>query len=143
MKTISDYISNHIDVFCPNSNELLLDFIHNLGYNNFDSLEVKLDVLRIIEILLDLDLIYRYKWYDKSLKLNKEQTINNISDIWTENVKYEDFYNMVYFGSTDWYVKKLENLGMSQTTDWRCFVKNKIGDLEKFIQSEKPKNIEK
>ncbi len=45
---------------------------------------------------------------------------------------------MVIFGSQKWYIKKLENLGLTHTTDWEWFVENKIGNLEDWIKKNRP-----
>ena len=54
--------------------------------------------------------------------------------------KDPNFYGMVTFGSKKWYVNKLEEQGLTDTTDWETFVKNKIGDLEQWIEENRPKN---
>ncbi len=138
------YFSQRVGVFCPNINEFLFDFIYNLGYSDSDFLrpDVKIEVLEVIELLLSLDLIYVYKWYNEIEEKNPslKGTLEKINRIWFEGATYPDFYNMVIFGSTEWYVQKLENLGMTQTSDWQIFVANEIGDLQSWIYENKPIN---
>ena len=45
---------------------------------------------------------------------------------------------MVMFKHKDWYVDALEKKGLTSTTDWKTFVKEKIGDLEKWIEDNRP-----
>ena len=54
--------------------------------------------------------------------------------MWFENAIFPDFYGIVMFGNEKWYTDKLEDLGLTQTTNWENFVKTKIGDLEKWIE---------
>lgn len=139
------FSSDKIDLLCPQSNELLLDFVYLLGYDDMDlqNQNVKEDTLFVIEQLLEIDILYVHKWYENpkldNTKLSVKETLDHLDKIWFKGAKYPDFFNMVIFGSKDWYVKKLQSLGMNHTTNWKWFVKNKIGNLEKWIEENRPK----
>lgn len=49
------------------------------------------------------------------------------------------FLGMVMFTHPTWYIDKLNGLGLSPTTDWKWFVENKIGNLKKWINYNRPK----
>ena len=135
----------NINLFSPYSNELLYDYIYSLEYTDEASKDWKARhvVLSVLKTLFELDVIYVYKWYNQPELKNKKLTINEtiikIDDIWFENAIYPDFYNMVMFGSQKWYVDALEKIGMTHTTNWENFVKEKIGDLEQWIERNRPK----
>ncbi len=134
----------NINLFCPNVNEFLYNFIYLIEYSDEASNDWKSRhvVLSVIEILLNFEVIYVYDWIAKpklkNKKLDNKSIIKEIDEIWFKGAKYSDYYNMVMFGSTRWYVDSLAKLGMTNTTNWEYFVKNKIGDLEKWIEDNKP-----
>lgn len=46
---------------------------------------------------------------------------------------------MPMFRYKNWYLKALEREGLTNTTYWRTFVNEKIGDLETWIKVQKQK----
>ena len=135
----------NVNLFSPCSNEFLFDFIYLLGYTDkeINDKKIKEDVLSTLEILFNLKIIFIYKWFKESELNDRDlsigETIAHINRIWFKGATYPDFYNMVMFGSQKWYVDKLWDMGMSHTTNWKWFVENKIGNLEKWIEENRPK----
>ncbi len=105
--------------------------------------KAKFVILNILKFLLELKVIYVFNWGNAQppniQDFSNEDVINHIDKNWIIGAKYPDFYSMAMFGSTKWYVDKLEELGMTHTTNWESFVSEKIGDLEKWIEENKPK----
>ena len=136
--------NEYINLFCPNSNEYLFDYIYILGYKDIDSKNWKsrLVVLSVIEYLLREKIIFVHNWPNHD-ELDKKMSVKNIiktiDKLWFENAIFPDFYGIVMFDNEKWYTDKLEDLGLTQTTNWENFVKTKIGDLEKWIEENKPK----
>lgn len=138
----------NIDLFCPGTNEFIFDFIYGLGYSDKDlqRLEdrnkIKKEVLLVIKFLLEIDVIKVKTWLNKteSKEVNDfvNQSIEEINKVWFVNASYPDFYNMVLFGPSDWYYDALKNIGFTETTDWKVFVREKIGDLENWIEEKRP-----
>ena len=135
----------YIGLLCPHSFEFLNHLIGQLGYSQeqYDNLKVKQNVLNVIKLLFDLGILTVHDWVNNKDLNNENLTsvdiINKIDDLWVKGIKYPDFYNIILFGTSGWYVKKLENLGMTPTTNWETFVKDKIGNLEKWIEDNRPK----
>lgn len=134
-----------IGVFCPESNETILDFIYLLGYTDLtiNTKQCKKDTLALIKVLLELDILEIYKWgkYEyllKDIHFETNEILLLLERMWFEGIKYSDFYGIAIFGNTDWYVKKIRLEGLTYTTDWKTFVKEKIGNLEDWIQKNRP-----
>lgn len=148
MKEINIFDDKYVELFCPYDGvEFIQNIILGLGYTNknLSSQKAKKEALIVIEELLNLNLIYVFHWgQNHSSMVGKvftiKQTINYIDSLWFQGAGYSDFYGMVMFGYKKWYVEELEKLGMTHTTNWKEFVKNKIGNLEKWIEDNKPKN---
>ena len=136
----------NIGLTCPETFEFLSEMIGILGYSIYDSEEVRKEVFETLKILFELDILKIYKWYSRpelnNQQLTIEETLNHIDRIWFKKAEYPDFYNMMMFSGSDWYVKKTKSLGLTMTTNWEWFVENKIrdGDLEKWIEENRPKN---
>ncbi len=138
---------NNILLFEPyNGVEYIYSILQNIGlYPNFTSIESRRKGLITINELFKLDLIYFYHWgkYENELK-NKELTIFEkmmyIQELWVIGSNFEDFHDMTMFKYKNWYIEGLENLGMTIYTDWKEFVKSEIGDLEKWIDDNRPKD---
>jgi len=141
----------YLNLYCPLHTEHLWDFIaevldkKNIPYEGSKKKNLKNEVLEIISKLLDYNLIYiGNEWLDQSTikkwKLSNEEIIKKIDDIWFESAEYPDFFNMIWFGFEDWYKNKIKILGMTDTTNWETFVNYKIGDLEQWIEENRPKN---
>lgn len=74
-------------------------------------------------------------WDEPNKKL-----VEKINNIWSEDTDFQDFYNMVWFGYQDWYLKALKKEGFEkEKSSWNDFVKNNLGDLKKWIEENKPK----
>ncbi len=143
---INNYIfnKNYIGLFSPYSNEYLYNYIYELGYTDKDSgnWKCRFIVLSTINYLLENKIIYIYDWPNHpsiNKKLSNEDIIKTIDKSWLQESKYPDFFGMVIFGTSQWYKDNLERLGMTIYTDWNKFVQSEIGDLEKWIENNKPK----
>lgn len=133
----------NIDLFCPGTNAFIFDFIYQLGYydRDFGNLNkentIKKEVLEAIKILIYLEVMYIKNWYDKQEISKNLMTTNaiieEIDKIWFNSARYPDFFNMLLFGNPEWYFNSLKKIGMSETTDWKTFVNENIGNLEKWI----------
>ena len=136
----------NVNLFCPGANEFLYDYIYLLGYTDNASNDWKARhiVLSVLKHLLELDIIYIYSWYNqpelKGKRMTIDEIIKKIDNLWFENAIFPDFYNMVMFGSKKWYIEALRKLGMTHTTNWEAFVKETIGDLEQWIEENRPKD---
>ncbi len=99
--------------------------------------------LHILKKVLDLDILKVYEWLAKpelnGKFLSTDEIIESIDEIWFEGAEFPDFYAMVIFESTKWYKTKLNALGLTHTTNWDWFIKNKIGNLEKWIDENRSK----
>ena len=144
------YIDSRVDIFCPMYNEYLWDIISIIKNDNkyiSDSL-LKEFTLSYINEMLSKDLIYIGSEWNKNKRLIKwikpiEQTINDIAKMWFEGADFGDFYGMVWFGYEDWYLEALKNEGFrNKKMLWKDFVKNNIGDLEQWIEKNRPKTKE-
>lgn len=135
----------NLDVFMPNDGvEFIYSILQNLGYRNFTTKTAREHGLKIIYQLFDLELIEIFHWgrYNKifeNITFDKTQTLRLINNIWFEGADYSDFVGMIIFKHKDWYLKSLEKEGLTHSTNWKWFVENKIGDLEKWIEKNRPK----
>ncbi len=137
----------NVGVFSPYDGvEFIYSILQEIGYySNFKSPEARRDGLLVIQRLFDLKLIEVFHWgnYEKKLK-NKELSTSEkmiyIQNLWFIGASFEDFHSMPMFKYKDWYIEKLEAQGMTQTTDWEEFVATKIGDLEKWIEKNRPQD---
>ncbi len=136
----------NINLLCPYSFEFLNHLIGQLGYNqeSYDDLNVKQNVLNTLNYIFDLEILEVYDWINnpqlKNQDMSYKEIVSAIDDLWVKGIEYPDFYGIVLFGPKGWYVKKLEKMGMTHTTDWQNFIEDKIGDLEKWIEKNKPKH---
>jgi len=134
------------EFYIPHSIELLFDFFgkYNINTNEKYTKEIKRKVLNTISVLIQQKIIFVGNWIDKEnfkkWDLANTETIKKIDNLWNENAEFSEFYNIAWFGYEKWYVDALESLGMTSQTDWGYFVKNKIGNLEKWIEDNKPKD---
>lgn len=146
---MTNIFKENVNLFAPYSNEYLFDFIYLLDYSDNDlksvqqGKKIKFEVIDVIKKLLDLKIILIYSWCNNPELNNKnltiEETIFHIETIWFNGATFPDFYGMVMFGTQKWYADKLWEIGMTHTTNWESFVNEKIGDLEEWIEKNKPK----
>lgn len=135
----------NLDIFIPNDGvEFIYSILQSLGYRDFTTKVAREHGLKIINQLFALDLIEIFHWgnYNKIFKnviFNKIQTLRLIENIWFEGADYSDFIGMIIFKHKDWYIKALEKEGFTHTKNWENFVKEKIGNLEKWIKQNRPK----
>ncbi|MBO0324184.1 hypothetical protein J0X14_17880 [Muricauda sp. CAU 1633] len=135
----------NLDLFIPNDGvEFIYSILQNLGYRDFTTKKARKHGLDVLNKLFELDLIEIFSWgkhHDllNNLNLTKNQTIKLIDNIWFVGADFEDFLNMPMFRHKDWYLKALDNEGLTSTTNWKTFVNEKIGDLEQWIEKNRPK----
>lgn len=135
-----------IGLFCPGSFEFINHLIGQLGYSqdDYDNENVKESILKFLEFLFELDIIkiysLEYGYKPNQGSLSKKEALDYINLKWKKNFEYQDFYNLVLIGPQDWYIQKLEALGMTPTTNWITFVEEKIVNLEQWIEENKPDN---
>lgn len=126
--------------------ELLPEIIGMLGYSakQYDDKKTRDDVLSTLKILFELNIIYVYKWLNNpdlnEKKMSIDEILSTINRLWFKGAQYPDIYVIVMFGPQKWYVDKLRKVGLTDTTDWKWFVDNNIGDLEKWIKKNDLKN---
>lgn len=130
--------------YCPHYIELLFDFFgeFDISTNDRYTPEKKRKVLNTVSELLSNKIIYIGNIENKKIKrwsLSNEDILKKIDVLWHERTDFEEFYDMVWFGYENWYIEKLEQIGLSNNIDWKIFVETKIGDLEKWIEQNKPK----
>ncbi|MDG2193281.1 MAG: hypothetical protein P8K77_00200 [Polaribacter sp.] len=136
--------NGYINLFCPNSNEYLFDYIYALGFKDIDSKNWKprLVILSVLEYLFRLKIINVYSWPNhpelEKKGMTIKETIETIDKLWSNNATFPDFYGIVMFENQKWYTEALEKKGLTQTTNWEKFIENEIGDLEKFIEDNRP-----
>ncbi|MDC6363514.1 MULTISPECIES: hypothetical protein [Flavobacteriaceae] len=147
MTTDELFDSTNIEIFMPEGVEFISSILSGLGYNYLDESteSARQHGLETIEKLLDLDLIEVYHWgeYDKSLRgkvIPKFKTMKYIAELWHNGAKMPDFYGMPMFKFKDWYIEALKNKGFTSSTNWRTFVRERIGNLETWIEENRPKS---
>jgi hypothetical protein len=136
----------NIQLFNPYDGvEFIYSILQGLGYcnNNFKSKKGRKEGLEVIEKLFELELIEIFSWGKyvdklKSKELSNSEKMKFIEELWFIEADYPDFLNMPMFKFKKWYIKNLEKHGFNHFTNWEWFVKNKIGDLEKFIENNRP-----
>lgn len=135
----------NINLFTPDGIEFISDILQSIGYDDFTTNEARRDGLRTINKLFELELIEVFHWgnYQNELK-NKVipdfDKMMYIQELWHKGADFEDFTNMPMFKFKDWYLNALNKNGMTSTTNWGNFVKKNIGDLEKWIKENRPKD---
>jgi len=137
--------TKYISLFEPyNGVEYIYSILENIGHSkDFTTKEARRDGLRVIYELFELGLLEIFNWGEYEDKLKHKYLSNNekmiyIQELWFLGADFCDFHQMPMFKFKDWYIKKLEKIGISHTTDWVSFVNTKIVDLEKWIEINKP-----
>ncbi|MEE9350043.1 MAG: hypothetical protein V3U80_08355 [Flavobacteriaceae bacterium] len=144
MKKINLFQKTYIDILCPLYTENLWHIISLINNNQISHNELKTTVLSILNYLLEnkilfvIDEIIDNKTFIRS-KLNKDQTIQFIDSKWNEKIDFMDLYLLAWFRFEDWYIDGLTKKGLVSIKDWQKFVAKEIGDLEKWINNNKPK----
>lgn len=145
-----------IDIFSKKYNSILHPFHleslnHLSGFikstdNSLSFIEMKKNTLEVLNFLLENNIVYvlekdfmMNKEFRK-IKLSNEEIINEINNNWFEDISWEDFYFMLWFRFQDWYKDRLIAEGLvNKPMKWNDFVKNNIGDLEQWIEENRPK----
>jgi hypothetical protein len=137
-----------IGLFAPDGVEFIYNVLENLGYykdfsKNFTTEEARSHGLQSIEILCDLELIEIFSWGIHIPKISKRdfskrELIEYLREVWFVGASTQDFYSMPMIKYKDWYLKALEEKGLTHTTHWKTFVKEEIGDLEQWIEEVRP-----
>lgn len=143
---INIFDKSSIGLFSPYSGiESIDSILREIGHSkDFTTKKARREGLLVLNELFDLELIDVFHWgsYEKELKdieLPNSIKMILIQELWFIGADFVDLTNTPMFKYKDWYITKLEKLGMSHTTDWENFVKNKIGSIEKWIMENKPK----
>lgn len=135
---------NNIELFMPDGVEFIYTILQNIGFTDFSTNEAREKGLETIKKLLELNLIDVFHWgeHHSSLKdenISNDELICHLENIWFNGADFEHFSNMIMFKFKDWYLSALKNAGLTNTTNWKTFIKENIGDLEKWIEENKPK----
>lgn len=145
----------NLDIFSEKYNSILHPFhLENLDQlsvfiknknNHLPFKELKKETLEIISFLLENDIVYALEqnWMGnkefKKTKLSNKDIIDKINNNWREDTSWEEFYFMLWFKFQDWYTTKLSAKGLTYySVDWNKFINDKIGNLEQWIQDNKP-----
>lgn len=147
MNKIDIFDKENIGVFAPYSGiETIDSILQNINhYKDFTTLKARRECLKVINDLFELGLIEVFHWgkYEHDFKneeLSNFEKMMYLQELWFIGADFSDFVSMPMFKYKDWYIKKLEDLGMTHYTDWKTFVNDKIGDLEKWIRENRPTN---
>ncbi len=124
--------------------EMIYRILENINHLEYTTKNARRDGLRVINKLFELELIEVFHWgsYENELrgkKLSIFEKMMYLQELWFIGADFGDLASMPMFKYKDWYVKNLENLGLTHYTDWKVFVEEKIGDIEKWIEKNRPK----
>ncbi len=113
-------------------------------YKNYTTKEVRREGLRIINKLFELNLIEIFHWgnYENELKgknLSTFEKMMYLQELWFIGANSIDLSGMPMFKFKDWYINKLNDLGLQKYNDWTKFVNEKVDNLEKWIEENRPK----
>ena len=139
------FASKNTELFMPDGVEFIYNVLENIGFVNYTSIEAKEKGLDAIQKLLELELIEVFHWgeYHNELKdkdISNEEIMKHIDEVWFIGADFEHFISMPMFKYKNWYLNSLEKEGLTMTTNWKKFVKEKIGDLEQWIEENRPKD---
>lgn len=144
MKTKELFDKKNIELFMPDGVEYIYTILQGIGYsnNNFKSRKGRQEALEIIQKLFELELIEVFRWGEHHNKLkdkdiSNEEIMKHIKEVWFIGADFEDFISMPMFKYKDWYLNALEKGGENFSL-WIDFF-NEIGDLEKWIEENRPK----
>ncbi|WP_067032132.1 hypothetical protein [Allomuricauda sp. CP2A] len=139
------FAKENLNLFAPNDGvEFIYSILQNLGYRDFTTKRARSHGLAVIKQLFELDLIEVFSWGENkklfdNIILTKNQTLALIDNIWFIGADFSDFISMPMFKHKEWYIEALKKEGLNSTTNWKTFVKEKIGDLEQWIEKNRPK----
>ena len=140
------YDKKYLQIFSPTWTEYLWDIIAIIKNNdkNISKVEIKKHTLNYIKLMLKNNLIkVGNEWENKKLifwDLSNEMILKKIDTMWFDGANYPDFLNMVWFGYQEWYIEALKKIGYGKEKIlWTDFVDKNIGDLEKWIEGNRPK----
>ncbi len=138
---INLYNKNYIKLLCPFALENFWHIVACIKDNNTNipTYELKPIVLEVVEYLLDNKLLFLVMENNNSSKMTTSEILNFLDVKWKYDMDFIDLYVLAWFKFEKWYVNSLKKKGLDETTNWEYFVKNKIGDLEKWIEENKPK----
>ncbi|RSC96104.1 hypothetical protein [Tenacibaculum singaporense] len=145
MNRIDIFDKENIGIFTPYSGvETIGSILQNINhYKDFTTIKARRGGLQVINKLFELDLIEVFHWgkYEHELKDKELSTFEKmmyLQELWFIGADFADFFSMPMFKYKDWYIKKLEDLGMTHYTDWTTFVDENIDDLVKWIEENRP-----
>ncbi|RXG31858.1 hypothetical protein [Leeuwenhoekiella marinoflava] len=136
---------HNMNLLCPHSFEYLHELLGMLGYSSkqYHLQEAREKVFDTLEILFDLEILNIYDWVKKpdlnNKKIPVKKILQEIDTLWDINSEFDHFYDFLIFGNENWYVEQLIKLGLTHTTNWLLFVKYEIGDLENWIEENRPR----
>lgn len=141
MKEVNLFNENYIDLLCPYYVEYLWSITSKLEENNETNIREK--TLEIISQLLDLQIVYvGDEWLDpttlKKWELSNEAIIDRIKKKWFIGAQFPDLYEIAAFGYKEWYINSLAKADFQKAKNWKTFVSTNIGDLESWIQFNRP-----
>ena len=137
-------IYKNVNLFAPHSFEYIHMLLNQLKYTSkeYDKKSVREDAIDALKLLFEIEILSIYQWVNNSelnkTKLSKLEILSKIESLWLTRSRQDDFYDIVIFGSQEWYIEELKDLGLTHTTDWKWFVENKIGNLEDWIKKNRP-----
>lgn len=137
----------HKEFYIPFTIELLFDFFgkYDIKINDNYTRDSKEKVLKAISILLEQKIIFVGNWSDNKefiiWELSNSEILLQIDLLWKKDIKFHEFYNLVWFGYQKWYIDGLNNKGFGkEKISWNIFIEERLGNLELWIEENKPKN---
>jgi hypothetical protein len=133
------YNKKNVDIFAPDGVELLNRLIEWTTPLPINTPEARKHAIQLTEKLLEKELIEVFRWANPVNDFSKEGILNYVKSVWFVGADYPDFYGMPMFKYKDWYLKALEQRGLTNTTFFKTFVEEEIGDIGAFIEEHRPK----
>ncbi|MBL7472915.1 hypothetical protein [Robertkochia sediminum] len=131
------------ELFMPDGVEYIYNILNNIGYSDYTSAEAKTEGMEVIKALFELDLIEVFSYGNYHLKFSNErlsvdEVLAHLDKVWFIGADFSDFVSMPMFKFKDWYLRALKEAGLTDTTEWNNFVREEIGDLQKWIGENRP-----
>jgi|GEM_PF-4678260 hypothetical protein len=148
MITINVFSTKYNGVFHPFGIESLY---HLAVYIREKNIDIELDdlntlTLEVFQYLINNNIIYvlENNWMKNKelnkIKLSNNDLIKNIKEKMSSSKSMDEFYDFYWIKYQNWYREGLENKGLNvYTIKWNEFINERIGDLEKWIEENKPK----